>query len=438
MNEQSTITVGLSGRNNQCVAVVGGGLAGLVASITAAKAGASVTLYEGAKSLGGRALTTENHGFYINMGPHALYVGGAGLQILRELGVDPKGAMPELNGTTAIFENKKYPLPFNFKSILFSPFLGLRDKFEVLRFYSKLPKMDASEYRDISQKAFVDALCSRPAARNFLNAMCRLGTYTNAPELLSAEVMIEQFRMGASGVLYLHKGWISMVNDLATIARDSGVTIVTGAKVKSVVQQSKGVAVSYGSASEELYDACILCVAPKSVAQLCQKERELEDTFEPAVEVRAACLDLALSEWPDQSATFALGMDEPSYFSLHSATADLAPPGGALVQAALYLGPEEKAGSDTRAVLEALVSKMQPGWQSKTVHAIYRPQALVSYRLPVAGNGGLKGRPDTRIADNLYIAGDWVGDTGLLTDAAVASAHKAAQQAVNALNLVPV
>ena len=47
------------------------------------------------------------------------------------------------------------------------------------------------------------------------------------------------------------------------------------------------------------------------------------------------------------------------------------------------------------------------------------------------GSGGLAGRPDTRIADNLYIVGDWIGKEGMLSNASVASAKHAAQLILN-------
>jgi hypothetical protein len=40
-------------------------------------------------------------------------------------------------------------------------------------------------------------------------------------------------------------------------------------------------------------------------------------------------------------------------------------------------------------------------------------------------------RPDTRIADILYIVGDWVGKEGMLSNASVASAKHAAQLILN-------
>src|SRR5688500_13809046 len=56
------------------ITVIGGGLAGLVAAIESAEAGAPVRLLEARSSLGGRAATTRG-GFAANLGPHAFYVG---------------------------------------------------------------------------------------------------------------------------------------------------------------------------------------------------------------------------------------------------------------------------------------------------------------------------------------------------------------------------
>jgi hypothetical protein len=44
---------------------------------------------------------------------------------------------------------------------------------------------------------------------------------------------------------------------------------------------------------------------------------------------------------------------------------------------------------------------------------------------------GFPRRPDPKIADNLYIVGDWVGKEGLVSNASFASAKRAAQQILN-------
>jgi 2-polyprenyl-6-methoxyphenol hydroxylase-like FAD-dependent oxidoreductase len=64
------------------IAIIGGGLAGLVAAITCAEAGALVKLREASRRLGGRARTAGGP-FKANLGPHALYNDGAAWEWLR-------------------------------------------------------------------------------------------------------------------------------------------------------------------------------------------------------------------------------------------------------------------------------------------------------------------------------------------------------------------
>src|SRR2546425_10634106 len=53
------------------VVVVGGGVAGLATASLLARRGKRVILLEQARSLGGRAQTKQQDGFYLNIGPHA-------------------------------------------------------------------------------------------------------------------------------------------------------------------------------------------------------------------------------------------------------------------------------------------------------------------------------------------------------------------------------
>ena len=57
------------------ITIVGAGIAGLSAAITAAEAGGDVLLLEAHDELGGRARTTEGP-YKANLGPHALYKDG--------------------------------------------------------------------------------------------------------------------------------------------------------------------------------------------------------------------------------------------------------------------------------------------------------------------------------------------------------------------------
>ena len=58
------------------IAIVGGGLAGLTASIYLAKAGRKVIVLEKSSQFGGRGMTINKNGICMNLGAHALYRGG--------------------------------------------------------------------------------------------------------------------------------------------------------------------------------------------------------------------------------------------------------------------------------------------------------------------------------------------------------------------------
>ena len=65
------------------------------------------------------------------------------------------------------------------------------------------------------------------------------------------------------------------------------------------------------------------------------------------------------------------------------------------------------------------------------VFARYLHRMTVAHGMPLAASGGLRGRPPVTVADRpgLFVAGDWVGPEGLLSDAAAASGAAAASAA---------
>jgi squalene-associated FAD-dependent desaturase len=79
------------------VAVVGGGWAGCAAAVTLADAGCTVTLFEAARQLGGRARAVQAHGRELDNGQHILLGAYAStLKLLRRVGVDPASALLHL------------------------------------------------------------------------------------------------------------------------------------------------------------------------------------------------------------------------------------------------------------------------------------------------------------------------------------------------------
>ena len=84
-------------KSQPAVAVVGGGWAGCAAAVELARRGAQVTLFEAARTLGGRARAVEVDGRRLDNGQHILL--GAYKQtlgLMRRVGIDPAAAILRL------------------------------------------------------------------------------------------------------------------------------------------------------------------------------------------------------------------------------------------------------------------------------------------------------------------------------------------------------
>ncbi len=115
------------------------------------------------------------------------------------------------------------------------------------------------------------------------------------------------------------------------------------------------------------------------------------------------------------------------YLSTHCPPADLAPNGGAVVHAMRY----GARGADVdRASLDELVAGV--GIDASTiVTERFLAHMNVAWTVPTPSRGGLPGRPPVTVPshDGVFVAGDWVGPVGLLSDATAASAVSAATAA---------
>ena len=409
------------------VAVVGGGLAGLVAAVDLARAGRSVTLFERSGALGGRARTNRVGGFHFNVGPHALYRDGTARRVLRALGVEARGAKPPTGGGFAIRGGVPRTLPAGPISLLASGLVPLPAKLELARFLAGASAREAESLGRLTVAEWLEREASRPEARAFLAALVRVTTYANDPHRQGAAAALAQLQLGLGrGVLYLDGGWQSLVDGLHEAARRAGVRFETGAPVRAVEHDEAARGVRLGDGTERHASAVVLAVGPADAAGLAPRSRALGRWAEEAIPVRAACLDLALTGLPRPHARFALGVDAPLYFSVHSDVARLAPEGGALLHVMRYLGSAVPADAEAvEAELEALADLLQPGWRPRVVHRRFVPNLVVSHGLHTPA-----GRPGPLVPDvtGLAVAGDWVGGEGMLADAAVASARLAAEE----------
>ena len=419
------------------IVIVGGGLSGLVAANHIARRGLPVAVLEKTAAVGGRAITREKHGFLFNLGPHALYRAGTLQQTLRDFGIDVHGGVPTGAGGYALYRGRRHTLPTGLASLMTTGLLNIAEKIELARFQTSLPTIDAAAADRETLSSWLDAHVRYQRVRDLLRMIVRVTTFTNDPERQSAGAALAQLKLGTKGVLYLDGGWQTIVEGLRRAAVAAGVRIVTTAPAVGLERhhEREVTAICLADGTAMGASAVVIAAGPDEVDALTGRTTFASTLPSP---VRIATLDVALQSLPRPKQTLAFGVDTPLYFSVHSAVARLAPPAGALIHVSKYLRPDENAGRDVEQELERLMDDMQPGWRDHVEARHYLPSLMVTHAELTAASGGLGGRPAPPLApfDNVFVAGDWVGPRGQLSDAATASAGDAARLAIEAAGSV--
>jgi phytoene dehydrogenase-like protein len=365
----------------------------------------------------------------MNLGPHALYRGRAAERFLVHLGVPIHGRRVSAGGAYAVDGERLHALPAGLVSLLSTSALDLGGKLELARFMARLRTLDPTALAGRTVDDWIRSIESA-RARSIVEALIRVATYTSAPELLSAEVAADQLRAAIlDGVTYVDGGWQSLVDAVAEMAEARGVVVERGRRVEAIEARDGRVAGVRVDGEMLSCGAVLIAAGGPDTARAMSGSQSLARFAASAIPVRAAALDVALGARIRRQVKFAMGLDRPLYFSVHSDTADVAPEGGSLLHAAMYLRPgEELDPSAIEAELGRLVDRLQPGWRSSVVASRFLPRLTVAHALPDG-----RPRPPPRVPEieGLWVAGDWVGAgdrTELLLDASLASARQAADE----------
>lgn len=411
------------------VVIVGGGLSGLAAAVQLGRLAIPTVLFDDGLQAGGRARTECRNGFHMNYGPHRLFEGGAAVTLLRRLGVEidsvPRGGY----GGFAVSGGRKHTFPVGYCSLLTTALLGVPAKRELARVLTSIRADDLRAVNALTIGQWLRTRVRNSDVIQLVQALVRYVTYCDEPDRQSAGAALEQLRLGINGdVLYVHKGWGTLVARLQAEAAGAGVQIVGGRRVVGVnVEGRRVTSVTFEDRTSAEACAVIIAASPDTSRRLLTGAPSANATTTP---VRVASLDVALRRLPNRRAVFALSIDEPWWFSADSVVARVAPRTGGVVHLAKYLrGSRSDAVADERQ-LERALDLLQPGWRDLVVHRRFMPSVTVSHDLVAAESGGLAGRPSGRVPDvsNAFLAGDWIGPTGHLADASVASGVEAARR----------
>ena len=401
------------------VIVIGAGLAGLAAGATAARAG-SATLVLEAHLPGGRARVTKKDGFVFNRGIHALYQGGAGREVLRSLGIEPQGGSPPLARYQALADGELHLLPTSPDSLRRTTLLGRKDKEALAALLARLPRLHPQRHAGASVSQWIADAGLGPAAVAAVDALVRLTTYVSDMNTLAADAAVAQLQRAAGGVLYLHGGWAQLITRLAALCQ-----VRTGIKVVGVASAAGRVEGATSNGPLVAQSVIIAAGRPAAALGLLPADPGWGDL---GPEVTAACLDAGVRRVPDPG--YVLGIDAPVYSAVQSPPARQAPAGQAVVAAVRYGATEASAD---RAVLRAHLARAGVP-EEDVVTSRFLARMVVAGAAPTAARGGLGSRTavDATGLPGVYLAGDWVGPTGLIADAALASGQAAALRAVQA------
>lgn len=370
--------------------VIGGGLAGLVAAVSAAELGAHVVLFEAHAELGGRARTTPGE-HVAHEGPHVVYRDGPLWGWLAARDLLPAWAPVPLRQLGRFYFRRSGRRTRN-------PGAGL------LRVTLHRGPAPVDESFDAWASRRFGARVAREAA-----AASAVVTYHHDPGALSARFVHDRLRRAydpATKATYVLGGWGRLVAVLARAARERGVTLETDSRVTRLPEGGPVVVATSLAAARSL----------------------LRDDALETQTGTAALLDVAVTGRKDD-AFIVSDLDVGGWLERFSAAdPSLAPAGESLVQVQVPVAPGSPSTAGVAAT-EALLDLGVPGWRERTT---WRRDAVARGRTGAVDLPGStwRDRPAVRQREDVFLAGDQVAAPGLLSEVSFTSAVQAVDLAL--------
>jgi phytoene dehydrogenase-like protein len=404
------------------ITVIGGGLGGLAAAITAAEGGASVTLHEAHRTLGGRWRSTpvrrtvrlragrdrdaiakrtaasdsnasKEFGVYrAHEGPHVIYRDGSIWGWLEKRGLlgatcrVPLGAVARFRfwhqGALRVVP------PFGF--------------LQALRVSGREGVPVDQSFHEWASKLVGDEAAEMGASAS------GVGLFYHDPGSLSAAFVAERLSRVYSlppAASYRQGSWGAMFSEIGDYARKLGVIIELGSRVSAIGDGITIVATELESARLLLGDNSLDWPSGRAALLDLGVKRDHRDLF--------VVSDLDTCGWLEN-------------FTLPDST--IAPPGEHLVQMQMPIGPESSK-SDGIAQLETIADRALPEWRQRTT---YRLESVANARTGAVDFPGTswRDRPAIDRGDGVYLVGDRVAAPGLLSEVSLNSGIQAAQLAL--------
>jgi hypothetical protein len=375
------------------ITIVGGGIAGLVATIACAEDGTKVRLVEAHDRLGGRARSTDGP-YKANLGPHAMYNDGAFWRWMRERDILPAYRKARLSGVRLRLGG----------TLRRTPPLGILPAILRLRGREAPVATDFRTWAASHTDEDIAALAASAAG---------VFTFHHDPGELSAAFvwprMARLLLTVPSIVTYPVAGWSTLVAALEKRVHELGVIVETGTRLDELPATPTILATELDQARELLGDDSLRWQSGRTV-----------------------CLDLGVRHRRGDP-TIVSDLDESGWIGRYSgANPTIAPEGEELIQAQMPIRPGESV--DMAAMrLERFLDVSVEDWRGRETWRRRQVMDGRSGALDMPGSSW-RDRPAVDRGDGVFLAGDMVAAEGMLAEVSWASAVEASRLALQALN----
>ncbi|TDD01125.1 FAD-dependent oxidoreductase [Nonomuraea deserti] len=377
------------------IVVIGGGLAGLVAAIVCAEAGAEVTLHEAHQRLGGRGRATGGP-YLAHEGAHVFYADGPHWTWLRERGLIGKLGRPAVRDLRVGFVRD-----------------GRLRRLPPAGFMRMMATGPRTAPVDVDFHTWASARYGEDTARTAANAISVVTFDADTGRLSAAFVwtlLRRVFAMRAPAVRWVIGGWQAVIDRLAARARDLGVRIELGSRMYGLPGEPTIVATELSSARILLGDDALRWQSGYGVLLDLAVRSARGDCF--------ICWDLDGGGFHES-------------YSLQDPTA--APRGETLFQIDMPIRHDEPRAEATRRV-RALADLAVPGWRERVT---WQRSGAAKHRTGALDLPGQtwRDRPAVDQGHGVFLAGDMVAAPGMRGEISINSAITAAEGALRALHV---
>jgi squalene-associated FAD-dependent desaturase len=438
------------------VIVVGGGLAGIAGALACADAGATVTLYESRRSLGGGAASSRRGDLEVDVGQHVfLRCCGAYRWLLNRLGsshlTQLQGCMDihvlHPDGRRGRLRRDHLPAPLHLTRALAAyPFLSPSERGRAMLAALNLRRLDGADAR-LDEQTFGSWLAAHGQTANAIASLwdlIGLSTLNLHADEASLLLATRVFQTGlleheAAGDIGMSSVPLSQLHaePAMNALRRAGVEIRLRTAVRSVLGDGdvEGVATTSG---ERRADAVILAVPPDRVAGLLPAQAVADVTVFARLGASAIVSAHVVYDRPVMPVAFFAALDSPVQWAFDRSRAASLPHGRYVV--VTLSGADDllrQSSTDLREQLLPALAELLPAARAARVERfmVTRDQAATFRQSP----GSARLRPGARTAmPGLYLAGAYT-DTGwpATMEGAVQSGLRAAAEALRATSGVP-